>query len=419
MANHSDIQLNTIEEAVEAFKNGELLIVVDDEDRENEGDFITSAEMITPEKVNFMTKYGRGLICTPLLEGRCDELELDLMVGQNTSLHATPFTVSVDLLGHGCTTGISASDRAKTIKALSDPRTQPEDLGRPGHIFPLKAKERGVLRRAGHTEATVDLARLAGQQPAGVLVEIMNDDGSMARLPELVEIARKFDLKIITIKDLIAYRLQKESLIIKGVEVHLPTTYGDFRFIPFKQKSNGLEHMALIKGSWDEDESVLVRVHSSCITGDIFGSLRCECGEQLHKAMKTIEQEGKGVIVYMNQEGRGIGLMNKIKAYKLQEEGRDTVDANTDLGFEADERDYGVGAQILRELGVGKMRLMTNNPIKRIGLEGYGLTIVENVPIEVEPNPYNEFYMHTKKEKMGHHLQFFKFDPEKRSSSDQ
>ncbi|MFW5754154.1 MAG: bifunctional 3,4-dihydroxy-2-butanone-4-phosphate synthase/GTP cyclohydrolase II [Marinilabiliaceae bacterium] len=419
MANHSDFQLNTIEEAVEAFRNGEMLIVVDDEDRENEGDFITSAEMITPEKVNFMTKYGRGLICTPLLEGRCDELELELMVGKNTSLHATPFTVSVDLLGHGCTTGISASDRAKTIKALSDPKTQPEDLGRPGHIFPLKAKERGVLRRAGHTEATVDLARLAGQQPAGVLVEIMNDDGSMARLPELVEIARKFDLKIITIKDLIAYRLQKESLIIKGVEVHLPTTYGDFRFIPFKQKSNGLEHMALIKGSWDEDESVLVRVHSSCITGDIFGSLRCECGEQLHKAMKTIEQEGKGVIVYMNQEGRGIGLMNKIKAYKLQEEGRDTVDANTDLGFEADERDYGVGAQILRELGVGKMRLMTNNPIKRIGLEGYGLTIVENVPIEVEPNPYNEFYMHTKKEKMGHHLQFFKFDPEKRSSSDQ
>jgi 3,4-dihydroxy 2-butanone 4-phosphate synthase/GTP cyclohydrolase II len=409
MGNNSDIQLNTIEEAVEAFRKGELVIVVDDEDRENEGDFITSAELITPEKVNFMTKYGRGLICTPLLEERCDELELELMVGKNTSLHATPFTVSVDLLGNGCTTGISASDRSKTIKALSDPETKPEDLGRPGHIFPLKAKERGVLRRAGHTEATIDLARLAGQSPSGVLVEIMNDDGTMARLPELVEIANKFDLKIITIKDLIAYRLQKESLIIKGVQVHLPTAHGDFQFIPFKQKSNGLEHMALIKGTWNEDEPILVRVHSSCATGDIFGSLRCECGEQLHKAMETIEKEGKGVIVYMNQEGRGIGLMNKIKAYKLQEEGRDTVDANTDLGFEADERDYGVGAQILRELGVSKMRLMTNNPIKRIGLEGYGLTIVENVPIEVEPNPYNEFYMHTKKEKMGHNLKFFKY----------
>ncbi len=409
MGNNSDIQLNTIEEAVEAFRKGELVIVVDDEDRENEGDFITSAELITPEKVNFMTKYGRGLICTPLLEERCDELELELMVGKNTSLHATPFTVSVDLLGDGCTTGISASDRSKTIKALSDPETKPEDLGRPGHIFPLKAKERGVLRRAGHTEATIDLARLAGQSPSGVLVEIMNDDGTMARLPELVEIAKKFDLKIITIKDLIAYRLQKESLIIKGVQVHLPTAHGDFQFIPFKQKSNGLEHMALIKGTWNEDEPILVRVHSSCATGDIFGSLRCECGEQLHKAMETIEKEGKGVIVYMNQEGRGIGLMNKIKAYKLQEEGRDTVDANTDLGFEADERDYGVGAQILRELGVSKMRLMTNNPIKRIGLEGYGLTIVENVPIEVEPNPYNEFYMHTKKERMGHNLKFFKY----------
>lgn len=409
MGNNSDIQLNTIDEAVEAFRKGELVIVVDDEDRENEGDFITSAELITPEKVNFMTKYGRGLICTPLLEERCDELELELMVGKNTSLHATPFTVSVDLLGHGCTTGISASDRSKTIKALSDPDTKPEDLGRPGHIFPLKAKERGVLRRAGHTEATIDLARLAGQSPSGVLVEIMNDDGTMARLPELVEIAKKFDLKIITIKDLIAYRLRKESLIIKGVQVHLPTEHGDFQFIPFKQKSNGLEHMALIKGTWSKDEPILVRVHSSCATGDIFGSLRCECGEQLHKAMEAIEKEGKGVIVYMNQEGRGIGLMNKIKAYKLQEEGRDTVDANTDLGFEADERDYGVGAQILRDLGVSKMRLMTNNPIKRIGLEGYGLTIVENVPIEVEPNPYNEFYMQTKKEKMGHNLKFFKY----------
>jgi 3,4-dihydroxy 2-butanone 4-phosphate synthase/GTP cyclohydrolase II len=409
MGNTSEIQLNTIDEAIEAFRKGELVIVVDDEDRENEGDFITSAELITPEKVNFMAKHGRGLICAPLLEERCNELELELMVGKNTSLHATPFTVSVDLLGNGCTTGISASDRAKTIKALSDPATKPEDLGRPGHIFPLKAKERGVLRRSGHTEATVDLARLAGLSPSGVLVEIMNDDGTMARLPQLMEIAKKFDLKIITIKDLIAYRLQKESLIVKGVEVHLPTAHGDFQFIPFKQKSNGLEHMALIKGSWDEDEPILVRVHSSCATGDIFGSLRCECGEQLQKAMETIEKEGKGVIVYMNQEGRGIGLMNKIKAYKLQEEGRDTVDANTDLGFEADERDYGVGAQILRELGVKKMRLMTNNPIKRIGLEGYGLTIVENIPIEVEPNPYNEFYMHTKKERMGHNLKFFKY----------
>ncbi|WP_291862068.1 bifunctional 3,4-dihydroxy-2-butanone-4-phosphate synthase/GTP cyclohydrolase II [Marinilabilia sp.] len=409
MGNTSDIQLNTIDEAIEAFRKGELVIVVDDEDRENEGDFIASAELITPEKVNFMTKYGRGLICAPLLEERCDELELELMVGKNTSLHATPFTISVDLLGQGCTTGISASDRAKTIKALSDPATKPEDLGRPGHIFPLKAKERGVLRRAGHTEATVDLARLAGQSPTGVLVEIMNDDGSMARLPQLMTIAKKFELKIITIKDLIAYRLKKESLIVKGVQVHLPTNHGDFQFIPFKQKSNGLEHMALIKGTWDENEPILVRVHSSCATGDIFGSMRCECGEQLKKAMETIEKEGKGVIVYMNQEGRGIGLMNKIKAYKLQEEGRDTVDANTDLGFEADERDYGVGAQILRELGVVKMRLMTNNPIKRIGLEGYGLTIVENIPIEVEPNPYNEFYMHTKKERMGHNLKFFKY----------
>lgn len=409
MGNTSNIQLNTIDDAIDAFRKGELVIVVDDEDRENEGDFITAAELITPEKVNFMAMHGRGLICAPLLEERCDELELELMVGKNTSLHATPFTISVDLLGNGCTTGISASDRAKTIKALSDPSTKPEDLGRPGHIFPLKAKEKGVLRRSGHTEATVDLARLAGLSPSGVLVEIMNDDGTMARLPQLMEIARKFDLKIITIKDLIAYRLQKESLIVKGMEVHLPTVHGDFQFIPFKQKSNGLEHMALIKGTWTENEPILVRVHSSCATGDIFGSLRCECGEQLHKAMETIEKEGKGVIVYMNQEGRGIGLMNKIKAYKLQEEGRDTVDANTDLGFEADERDYGVGAQILRELGVKKMRLMTNNPIKRIGLEGYGLTIVENIPVEVEPNPYNEFYMHTKKERMGHNLKFFKY----------
>ncbi|MGQ1891025.1 bifunctional 3,4-dihydroxy-2-butanone-4-phosphate synthase/GTP cyclohydrolase II [Thermophagus sp. OGC60D27] len=419
MDNNAEFQLNTIEEAIEAIRNGELIIVVDDENRENEGDFITAAELITPEKVNFMTKYGRGLLCVPLVEERCNELELDLMVGKNTSLHGTPFTVSVDLLGQGCTTGISASDRAKTIKALSDPATQPEDLGRPGHIFPLKAKEKGVLRRSGHTEAAVDLARLAGLTPAGVLVEIMNDDGTMARLPQLMDIAKKFNLKIVSIEDLIAYRLKQESLIIKGVQVHLPTAYGDFQFIPFKQKSNGLEHMALIKGTWEEDEPVLVRVHSSCATGDIFGSLRCECGEQLHKAMETIEKEGKGVIVYMNQEGRGIGLMNKIKAYKLQEEGRDTVDANTDLGFDADERDYGVGAQILRELGVTKMRLMTNNPIKRIGLEGYGLQIVENVPIEVKPNPYNEFYLLTKKEKMGHNLKFFTYkDPHSKGTKE-
>ncbi len=413
MSNQSDITFNTIDEAIEAIRNGELIIVVDDEDRENEGDFVTSAELITTEKVNFMARHGRGLICAPITEERCEELELELMVGRNTSLHATPFTVSVDLLEHGCTTGISASDRAQTIKALSDPNTKPEDLGRPGHIFPLKSKERGVLRRSGHTEATVDLARLAGLSPAGVLVEIMNDDGTMARLPQLMKIAEKFDLKIVSIKDLIAYRLNKESLIVKGVEVHLPTKYGDFRFVPFKQKSNGLEHMALIKGTWDIDEPITVRVHSSCATGDIFGSLRCECGEQLHVAMKTIEKEGKGVIVYMSQEGRGIGLMNKIKAYKLQEEGLDTVDANTELGFDADERDYGVGAQILRELGVSKMRLMTNNPIKRIGLEGYGLTIVENIPLEIEPNPYNEFYMLTKQQRMGHKLEFFKYTPKK------
>ncbi|MCU4162990.1 bifunctional 3,4-dihydroxy-2-butanone-4-phosphate synthase/GTP cyclohydrolase II [Carboxylicivirga caseinilyticus] len=409
MPEAQEFKLNTIEEAIQAIKNGELIIVVDDEDRENEGDFIAAAELITPEKVNFMATHGRGLICTPLTEERCEELDLELMVGKNTSSHATPFTVSVDLLGHGCTTGISASDRAKTIVALADPKTEPEELGRPGHIFPLKAKSRGVLRRAGHTEAGVDLTRLAGLNPAAVLVEILNEDGTMARLPQLIEIAKKFNLKIVTIQDLIAYRLKNESLIVKGVEVNLPTTHGDFRFIPFKQKSNGLEHMALIKGTWEEDEAILVRVHSSCATGDIFGSLRCECGEQLHKAMETINKEGKGVIVYMNQEGRGIGLMNKIKAYKLQEEGLDTVDANTELGFDADERDYGVGAQILRELGIRKMRLMSNNPIKRIGLEGYGLKVVENVGIEVNPNPHNEFYMKTKQERMGHNLQFFKY----------
>ncbi|MFT3740117.1 MAG: bifunctional 3,4-dihydroxy-2-butanone-4-phosphate synthase/GTP cyclohydrolase II [Breznakibacter sp.] len=405
-----EFQLDTIEDAIAAIKNGELVIVVDDEDRENEGDFIAAAELITPEKVNFMATHGRGLICAPLTEERCAELELELMVSTNTSLHATPFTVSVDLLGEGCTTGISASDRAKTLLALSRSTTKPEDLGRPGHIFPLRARSRGVLRRAGHTEAAVDLARLAGLQPAGVLVEVMNEDGTMARLPELVGIAKKFKLRIISIKDLIAYRLLKESLIIKGVEVNLPTLHGNFRLIPFKQKSNGLDHMALIKGYWEKDEPVLVRVHSSCATGDIFGSLRCECGEQLHKAMETIEKEGKGVIVYMNQEGRGIGLMNKIMAYKLQEQGYDTVDANTELGFEADERDYGVGAQILRELGVTKMRLMTNNPVKRVGLEGYGLEIVENIPIEVQPNVHNEFYMKTKHSRMGHNLSFIKYE---------
>lgn len=410
MSLQKEFELNTIEDAIEAIRNGELVIVVDDEDRENEGDFVCAAELITPEKVNFMATYGRGLICAPLTEKRCDELELELMVGRNTSLHGTPFTVSVDLIDDSCSTGISASDRASTLRALADPNTRPESLGRPGHIFPLRAKEKGVLRRSGHTEAAVDLARLAGLYPAGVLVEIMNEDGTMARMPELVRIAEKFGLKIITIRDLIAYRLQRESLIERGVEVHLPTRYGDFRFIPFKQLSNGLEHMALIKGEWEPDEAILVRVHSSCATGDIFGSMRCECGDQLHKAMETIDKEGKGVIVYMNQEGRGIGLMNKIEAYKLQEQGLDTVEANVELGFEADERDYGVGAQILRSLGVKKMRLMTNNPIKRIGLEGYGLQIVENVPIEIKPNPHNLFYMQTKKTRMGHNLHFFKYD---------
>lgn len=409
MSDNIKIELNTIEEAIEAIKNGELIIVVDDEDRENEGDFIGAAELITPEKVNFMAMHGRGLLCAPITQERAEELELGLMVGNNTSMHATPFTVSVDLLGYGCTTGISASDRAKTILALCNNETKPDELGRPGHIFPLKARDKGVLKRAGHTEAAVDLARLAGLYPAGVLIEIMNEDGTMARLPELMVIARKFNMKIVTIKDLIAYRLKQESLIVKGVEVSLPTAHGHFRFIPFKQTANGLEHMALIKGEWTQEEAVLVRVHSSCATGDIFGSLRCECGEQLHKAMEAIEKEGKGAIVYMNQEGRGIGLMNKIAAYKLQEEGMDTVDANVELGFDADERDYGVGAQILRELGVKKMRLMTNNPIKRIGLEGYGLEIVENIPIEIQPNPFNEFYMHTKKEKMGHNLKYFKY----------
>ena len=400
----SEIKLNTIEEAIEDFREGKFLIVVDDEDRENEGDFIIAAEKITPEKVNFMLKNGRGVLCAPITEERCQELELDMQVANNTSLLGTPFTITVDKLGGGCTTGVSMFDRAETILALADPKTKPSDLGRPGHINPLRARSRGVLRRAGHTEAAVDLARLAGLYPAGALIEIINEDGTMARLPQLIEVAKKFDIKIICIKDLISYRLKTESIVENGVEVDLPTQYGHFRLIPFRQKSNGLEHIALIKGRFEPDEPILVRVHSSCATGDIFGSMRCECGEQLHKAMQRIEQEGKGVIVYLNQEGRGIGLMEKMKAYKLQEDGLDTVDANLHLGHQADERDYGVGAQILRHLGVTKMRLMTNNPVKRVGLEAYGLTVVENVPIEVAPNPYNEFYMNTKKERMGHVL---------------
>lgn len=399
--------MNTIEEAIADFKAGNFVIVVDDEDRENEGDFIIAAEKITPEKVNFMMTHGRGVLCAPITEERCEELELSMQVSANTSIYETPFTVTVDLLV-GCTTGVSMHDRAATICALANPNTKPTDLGRPGHVNPLRARSRGVLRRAGHTEATVDLARLAGLYPAGALIEIIKEDGTMARLPDLVEVARRFDLKIISIKDLIAYRLQMESIVEKGVEVDMPTQHGHFRLIPFRQKSNGLEHVALIKGTWTKDESVLVRVHSSCATGDIFGSCRCECGEQLHKAMEMIEQAGKGVVVYMNQEGRGIGLMNKMAAYKLQEEGYDTVDANLHLGFNADERDYGVGAQILREIGVTKMKLMSNNPVKRIGLEGYGLEITDNVSIEITPNKYNERYLTTKKERMGHTLHFNK-----------
>ena len=396
--------LNSIEEAIEAIKQGKVVIVVDDANRENEGDFITAAEIVTPAIINFMATHGRGLICAPLTEERCDELDLELMVTKNTSSHKTPFTVSVDLIGHGCTTGISASDRAKTIKALVDPDTDPEELGRPGHIFPLRAKSGGVLRRTGHTEATIDLARLAGFKPAGVLVEIMNEDGTMARLPDLFKIARRHDLKIISIEDLIAYRLKTETLIKRDVEVKLPTQYGDFKLFAYRQLTNDQEHLALVKGEWKEDEPVLVRVHSSCLTGDIFGSCRCDCGPQLHKAMEMIEEAGKGVIVYMNQEGRGIGLLNKLKAYKLQEEGLDTVDANIKLGFKMDERDYGVGAQILRDLGVSKMKLMTNNPTKRAGLIGYGLEIVDNVPIEIESNVHNKSYLATKRDKMGHIL---------------
>ena len=398
-----EYKLDSIEDAIKDFAEGKFLIVVDDEDRENEGDFIVAAEKITPEKVNFMLKNARGLLCAPITMERCKELELPYMVQDNTSMLGTPFTVTIDKL-EGCTTGVSAEDRAATIKALCDPNSTPQTFGRPGHINPLYAQEKGVLRRAGHTEAGVDLARLAGLYPAAALMEIMNEDGTMARLPQLMEVSKKFGIKIITIKDLIAYRLKQESLIVRGEEVHLPTEYGDFNLIPFRQKSNGMEHVALIKGKWEAGEPVLVRVHSSCATGDIFGSKRCDCGEQLHRAMEKIDKEGKGVIVYLNQEGRGIGLMNKIAAYKLQEEGYDTVDANIHLGFDPDERDYGVGASILRELGVTKMKLMTNNPVKRIGLESYGLEIVENVPIEVKPNKYNEFYLQTKKIRMGHTL---------------
>lgn len=401
----ADYKLNTVEEAIEDFKEGKFLIVVDDEDRENEGDFITSAELITEEKVNFMLKEGRGVLCVPLPISRCKELQLDMQVINNTSMLGTPFTVTVDKL-EGCSTGVSTHDRAETIRALANPNSTAETFGRPGHINPLYAQDKGVLRRAGHTEAAVDLAKLAGLQPAAALIEIMNPDGSMARMPELIEKAKEYGIKIITIKDLIAYRMESESLIEKGETVHLPTKFGDFMITTFRQKSNGLEHVALTKGNWEKDEPILVRVHSSCATGDIFGSLRCECGEQLEEALKRIEKEGKGVLIYMNQEGRGIGLMNKIKAYKLQEEGLDTVDANIHLGFQADERDYGVGAHILRELGVSKMKLMTNNPTKRIGLESYGLEIVENISIEIQPNRYNLRYIKTKKERMGHNISF-------------
>ncbi len=396
--------LDKIEEAIEAIKRGEIIIVVDDEDRENEGDFICAAEKCTPEIINFMSKEGRGLICASLIEDRCDELELEMMVGKNTAAHETNFTVSVDLKGHGTTTGISASDRAKTILALVDPNTKPEDLGRPGHIFPLKAKKGGVLRRAGHTEATIDFARLAGLKPAGVLVEILKEDGTMARLPDLRIIADKFKLKLVAIKDLIAYRMKHESLVEEEISVDLPTEWGDFRLTAFKQINTGETHLALTKGEWKEGEPVLVRVHSSCVTGDIFGSCRCDCGPQLHAAMELVEKEGKGVVVYMNQEGRGIGLLNKLKAYKLQENGRDTVEANTDLGFQPDARDYGVGAQILRKLGIEKLRLITNNPKKRVGLMGYGLEIVENVPIEITANAHNKKYLETKRDKLGHQI---------------
>ena len=396
--------LNTIEEAIKDIQSGKLIIVVDDEDRENEGDFVTAARNVTPEVINFMSTHGRGLVCAAITEKRCEELQLQPMVMDNTSLHETAFTVSIDLIGDGCTTGISAHDRSKTVLALINPATRPEDLGRPGHIFPLKAKNSGVLRRAGHTEATIDISMLAGFEPAGVLVEIMNEDGSMARLPQLRIIAQKFDLKIISIKDLIAFRLKHETLIREEVRVNLPTKYGDFELIAYTQVNTGDVHLAMKKGNWDKDEPVLVRVHSSCMTGDILGSLRCDCGEQLHHALQIIEAEGKGVVLYMNQEGRGIGLLNKLKAYKLQEQGRDTVEANIELGFAGDQRDYGVGAQILRELNVTKMRLMSNNPRKRAGLSGYGLEVVDTVTIEMKPNKHNEKYLFTKRDKLGHEI---------------
>ena len=404
----NDIKLNTIEEGIEDIKKGKLLIVVDDEDRENEGDFICAAELITPEIVNFMANHGRGLICAALPEERCDELELELMVGKNTSIHETQFTVSVDLLSDETSTGVSAKDRALTIKALVDPSTKPSDLGRPGHIFPLKAKTKGVLRRAGHTEAVVGLTALAGLRPGGALVEIMNDDGSMARLPDLEQLRKRFNIKIIAIRDLITYTLDRDSIIEKGEKVKLPTEYGEFEFIAFRQTSNGIEHAALVKGEWTKDEPVLVRLHSSCFTGDIFGSMRCDCGPQLHKAMEMVEEAGKGVVIYLSQEGRGIGLFNKIQAYKLQDEGMDTVQANLKLGFGEDERDYGVGASIMRELGLGNVKLISNNPVKRAGLEGYGIRIVETIPLEIPSNPYNEFYLKTKANKMGHNLTCYK-----------
>ena len=403
----TSFQFSKIEEAIEDFRQGKFVIVVDDEDRENEGDFITPAEMITAEKVNFMLREGRGVLCAPITLSRAKELELPHQVEENTSMLGTPFTVTIDKL-EGCTTGVSAHDRAATIQWLADSNAKPGDFGRPGHINPLYAQDNGVLRRSGHTEAAIDLARLAGLKPAAALIEILNPDGTMARMPQLIEKAKELGMKLIQIKDLIAYRLQRESLVEKGVEADMPTAYGHFRIIPFRQKSNGLEHVALIKGEWKPDEPVLVRMHSSCATGDIFGSQRCDCGEQLHKSMQLIEKEGKGAVVYLIQEGRGIGLMNKIAAYKLQEQGLDTVDANIHLGFDPDLRDYGVGAQILREIGISKIRLLTNNPVKRVGLEGYGLEIVENVPIEITPNPYNERYLHTKKERMGHTLHFNK-----------
>lgn len=399
-----NIVLDKIEDAIEEIRKGKAIIVVDDEDRENEGDFVAAANCVTPELINFMATHGRGLICAPLIESRCEELDLDLMVRNNNAVYETPFTVSVDLIGHGCTTGISASDRSKTIKALIDPATKPSDLAKPGHIFPLKAKKGGVLRRAGHTEAAIDLARMAGYEPAGVIVEIMNEDGTMARLPELVKIAAKFQLKIISIKDLISYRLSTETLIEKEVTVKLPTRFGDFNLTAYRQTTNDQEHLALTKGSWEKDDAVLVRVHSSCMTGDIFGSCRCDCGPQLQAAMQQIESAGKGVIVYMNQEGRGIGLLNKLKAYKLQEEGVDTVEANEMLGFSMDHRDYGIGAQILRDLNISKIKLLSNNPKKRAGLTGYGLEIVENIPLEIKSNQHNELYLRTKRDKMGHLL---------------